>query len=415
MKELTIGQGSGWDSEKINRLFHPIVALKILQTPIGLTGGEDKLIWPHEKSGVFSVSSGYHVIRADALAGTPQPSSSLSPPKELWETIWSASVPQKVKLFLWKVCSNALAVKRNLFCRRISPSDLCPVCLQEPETTEHTFLLCPWTRAVWFGSPLQWNISPVGLSSFSTWLLAGFRFLTGVETNPSDAIATLCMIVWGIWKGRNRVVFNSEGPCPSNTLFQIQHMIQDIHLCKTIQTERVIQGRGIIPEPKRWKPPIPGVIKINTDTSWSNRSPVCVSGVVARDDRGTLVAVQSSRSFAHSALMAEAVAMREGAILAQSLGLQDIILETDCLLLVDACRNSRSQGEIQPIVGDIKSLCHTFESCNFVWSPRETNGVAHQIALLGSQNRLAWNWCLAPPTQLMRAVQEDARWIPPRH
>lgn len=46
----------GWNHRKINELFDDHTALKILQTPVGLTGGGDNLIWPHANDGSLASS-----------------------------------------------------------------------------------------------------------------------------------------------------------------------------------------------------------------------------------------------------------------------------------------------------------------------------------------------------------------------
>ncbi|XP_057426577.1 uncharacterized protein LOC130720010 [Lotus japonicus] len=306
VKEITLPQGGGWDGEKIRGIFQPMVALKILQTPIGLSGNEDKLIWPHEKNGQYSIRSGYQVIKSEDQSYLNVASTSNCLPKELWNFIWSVSVPQKIRMFMWKVCSNALALNENLFKRRVSRNKFCPVCLTVPETSEHAFLLCPWTRPVWFGSIFQWNISP---------------------------------------QGRNRVVFDHEAPNPRDTILQIQLMMKDIHLCKPIQTESPVERVSTIPGPKRWIPPPHGVYKVNTDASWLPGSPTSTTGVIIRYVAGNLIAGMSTRRFSFSPLTSEAAALREGIILANNLGLEQICMESDCLSLIDACKNKRKQGE----------------------------------------------------------------------
>lgn len=83
VRELILPQGGGWNKERICRIFHPIVALKIPQTPIGLTRNEDMLVWPHEKYGDYSVRSGYHVAKSEDPALLTLASSSSPLPKEL--------------------------------------------------------------------------------------------------------------------------------------------------------------------------------------------------------------------------------------------------------------------------------------------------------------------------------------------
>lgn len=143
-------------------------------------------------------------------------------------------------MFIWKCCTNALALNNNLFNRRASGNRFFPICFSEPETVEHAFLICHWTRAVWFGSMFKWNISADGLTSFPLWLLSKVQLISQLDPKPENSLAALCTTVWGIWKTRNIVVFDFEAPNPRGTIIQIQQMIKDIPLCKTIQTNTTL-------------------------------------------------------------------------------------------------------------------------------------------------------------------------------
>lgn len=64
----------------------------------------------------------------------------------------------KVKFFLWRIANNCLSTMSGLFQRRSCASPLCPLCSEFTESTEHSILLCPWTKAVSFASPLNYHI-----------------------------------------------------------------------------------------------------------------------------------------------------------------------------------------------------------------------------------------------------------------
>lgn len=133
----------GWNSNLIKEIFEEPIAMKILQTPVGITGEKDNLIWPHSTSGDFSIKTGYHAARAEAQLESTTPNSSHRIPEEVWKVIWENRVPQKIKLFFWKACNNALPVMGNLLRRRIARDGVCPICQSKEETVEHAILLCP--------------------------------------------------------------------------------------------------------------------------------------------------------------------------------------------------------------------------------------------------------------------------------
>lgn len=125
-------------------LFDEETVTEILTIPIGLPNTEDKLVWADNKSGVYSVKSGYFSNKSPITSTlTTRASSSYHVKPALWKYIWQAKTTPKVKIFLWNACHNALPTLENLYRRNIVPAPICPLCKQEPETVEHTLLLCP--------------------------------------------------------------------------------------------------------------------------------------------------------------------------------------------------------------------------------------------------------------------------------
>src|ERR1044072_6299715 len=66
--------------------------------------------------------------------------------------------------------------------------------------------------------------------------------------------------------------------------------------------------------------------------------------------------------------------------LQRNLGLTDIVLESDCLPLINACKRRKTIAEISVVIEDISKLQRGFNYCQFSWVPRAANKVAHQVA-----------------------------------
>lgn len=139
VKDLIDQDRRAWDVEKVRRLFNNSSILQVLQTPIWWTEGKDKFIWPHSKSGIFSVKSGYHVIKRMEADINLAPSSSSLIPEKVWHTLWQLPIPQKIKIFLRKAALNILPVRENLAKRKLVTSRSCPICGEADETVEHAF------------------------------------------------------------------------------------------------------------------------------------------------------------------------------------------------------------------------------------------------------------------------------------
>lgn len=67
----------------------------------------------------------------------------------LWRKVWSLRVPAVVRSFLWRVCTNSLPTKENLYSRKFVPDPLCPMCGKEVETIGHSVWGCASSTAVW--------------------------------------------------------------------------------------------------------------------------------------------------------------------------------------------------------------------------------------------------------------------------
>jgi hypothetical protein len=58
------------------------------------------------------------------------------------------NIPNVVKVFLWRAFINALAIKSNLYKRKITEDPLCPICGVEVETTRHALWSCLATKDI---------------------------------------------------------------------------------------------------------------------------------------------------------------------------------------------------------------------------------------------------------------------------
>lgn len=139
VSELIESNNRSWNIPKIKSIFRPEIAIKVIQTPLNWSGGQDSLWWPFAKNGDFSVKTGYYEIKKTEQPTVYGPSTSEGIAKEVWQGVWNAKIPPKVKIFLWKACHNILPVKENLCKKRVLQNNLCSLCHKEAESSEHMF------------------------------------------------------------------------------------------------------------------------------------------------------------------------------------------------------------------------------------------------------------------------------------
>ncbi|KAL0001542.1 hypothetical protein SO802_015323 [Lithocarpus litseifolius] len=97
-----------------------------LATPLQQDGSLDTLIWKETKSGSFSVKSAYKVvIRMRDTIWVEH--SSARKDGTFWRRLWRLNVSPKVRMFLWRACSNILPTRENLNKRRVQVDPMCEV------------------------------------------------------------------------------------------------------------------------------------------------------------------------------------------------------------------------------------------------------------------------------------------------
>lgn len=405
--ELIDQNNHSWNTPMLAHIFPTNVVNRILTTPLRWTAGKDELWWPHTSNGILSVKSVYHALKGQKrlLQNEPSTSSGISP--FLWQTIWNSKVPQKIKIFLWKVVHNILPVQQNLFKKRITRSNVCPICQKEMESIEHAFLRCDWTRPVWFGLQLGYALNQGNTNSLNAWLSEWIEKISMIQELKEYSIMKLFCTLWMIWKSRNEFIFQQQNPNPLSTVIQISNLIKDYSVLNTHSEAPGSGQRRQTPMNRIWRPPLQGVTKINTDATFSNLTGFCFTGIIARDHKGSLVSGVTSCCRTINSLTAEAIALRDVVSLARNLGMERVIFESDCLDLIKACRGDLEKHQIQNFLKDIWKLKQSFVTCGFTWTPREGNEVANTIAHLACAGSLPSNWTWNCPHHLKRLIDKD--------
>ncbi|XP_074282845.1 uncharacterized protein LOC141607393 [Silene latifolia] len=124
-----------------------------------------------------------------------------------------------------------------------------------------------------------------------------------------------------------------------------------------------------------------GYVKINVDAGVKEGEGVS-SGVVCRDDRGEVLwGMTVVRNAEWDPRFAEAAAVYDGLQEAQLRGHRDVVMESDCIQVIEALqaqRNGRSLFLL--LIEDILLLSNSFNSVIWSHTGRINNSVAHALA-----------------------------------
>ncbi|KAL5546838.1 hypothetical protein UlMin_006525 [Ulmus minor] len=91
-----------WDSTLIRASFHEDEADAILSLPLPRRSIPDTVLWHYDKSGHYTVRSGYWL----ATKCKSVSSSSVLSLNSWWKRFWRLRIPSKIRVFLWKAYHN---------------------------------------------------------------------------------------------------------------------------------------------------------------------------------------------------------------------------------------------------------------------------------------------------------------------
>lgn len=118
-----------------------------------------------------------------------------------------------------------------------------------------------------------------------------------------------------------------------------------------------------------------------SDAAWQAVS--CTSGLgwhCTTQDGTTLSEGSSSHEVVGSALIAEALALKEAVKAAIFLGIQDMVCFSDSKNLISQITGNKSVNALQGILHDIAALSRSLNSIAFKFIPRSFNVVADMLA-----------------------------------
>jgi hypothetical protein len=251
----------------------------------------------------------------------------------VWKTLWKIVVPSKIKIFIWRALHGILPLKCLLANQHIGTSSECPICGQGPEDIRHLLFLCPMAQELWQALGLHEIIAELAHLDYSGSLilekllrrnpgnLQGFD-----DVGLLEVIVITCWYRWWIrrWSTNNELV-PPIFRCKMSILAMAAHS-------KKASSKPLDNGAT------SWSRPLPRQVKINVDAAFCADQAEGAVGVVARDYKGQFIAA-ATRHLPHvsSVMMAEALAMKDGLSLANRLGCNSVLAESDSLEMIQAC------------------------------------------------------------------------------
>ena len=219
--------------------------------------------------------------------------------------------------------------------------------------------------------------------------------------SPLD-LETLFVTTWAIWFNRNQEVH--EAKCsPHSQIWNLAVHTQEDYKNAILYNHVKQQAPDV-----GWAAPPPGIYKINVDGATAGFGGRSTMGVVIRDSRGMVVAVSYKvLNGDYGAAVTEAFAVNEGVRLAMELELQQIIVESDSVGVVEAINESNCNGEFGMVIQGSLELLQSFRSWNVRYRKRDYNRAAHELAQFAKAVGSSQQWKGVEPPMLRHVLLLD--------
>ena len=220
-----------------------------------------------------------------------------------------------------------------------------------------------------------------------------------------DHVLLITTIAWALWHNQNETRFG--GVRKSG-----QHLSRWASDYLLEYRAAVAQNNPTTPLPPHgvaWSPPRGGHFKINVDGLFFLKQKSVGVGVVIRDEEVRLEAALSKRIHASlGAVEVEAKAFEMGLLFARDIGVCDVVLEEDSLIVYNAlCNISSPSSTIDTVVQGIQDICGDFRSVGFSHVRRQGNVPAHLLAKHTSSIDDYVVWIEEDPCCIVQALIHD--------
>ena len=387
-----------WRRDLILAHFHKDDAEAILRLPLSYRHVPNAIVWLHNKKGVYSVKSGYHVARRVFKTEDWVESSAGPIGCQVWPKLWKLHVPNKIKVFVCRACHNILPTCENLWRSKIVEKDGCVLCSRETETGVHALWECAIAKDVWSGSMIKIQKCSQGQQV----VLHLFQELLG---KLSTAEFELFVVqAWIIWNQRNTVVFGGKLKDPKWLNKRAKEFLDEFH-----QAQGQLRIPVSPPGDSVWHPPLDSSFKLNFDAAVFSELNCLGVGAMIRNEKGKVMAAMSARGpHVIDSIAAEVIACRRALEFACEAGFTDLVVEGDNLSVMKLLAASEPDHSwLGHIIQDIKWLTRSLRMVSFSYVRRAANSVAHGLARYAKYVHEDMYWIDDNPPPVLEALYYD--------
>ncbi|KAK3225258.1 hypothetical protein Dsin_005120 [Dipteronia sinensis] len=172
-----------------------------------------------------------------------------------WSSLWKLNIPPKVRIFIWKMCSNAIPSLSNLWKRKIVAIPMCR-CGLGMETPGHALFWCVEAKKVWGCTRFDGFFDECRDLHVTDVLVGLLSRVRKVE------LTSICIVAWALWENRNAILNWGWPRSPEALASWAESFLSEFPgtyaACLPTGSTPTLVALG------DWIPPHPGLLKLNS-------------------------------------------------------------------------------------------------------------------------------------------------------
>ncbi|KAL0917621.1 hypothetical protein M5K25_012695 [Dendrobium thyrsiflorum] len=314
------------------------------------------------------------------------------------------TIPTTYSILTWRVIRNFIPSDNNLIKKGLYIVSKCQCCYHT-ETLIHVFITGPIAMKVWlhFDAILDNNY----FYSFSNILDVLHTWFVRTKGHIRNIIPVL--IIWFLWKARNAAKHDGKTMEAMAIIVSIYDKVSELHMAKLLKQSCFKNAQSVagcfgihweVSVPMQriilWQKPQSGWFKLNSDGAFNGYRAGC--GGLIRDHSGNVLRAFAAHIPALSPISAELYGLNLGVKMGIHLGLSNIWIEVDVMLLINYINNCSTVNAVNFYL--IREIKQNLSKINYQISHilREGNTCADGLANIGCHlsNYLEFNGQLLP-------------------
>ncbi|XP_030922880.1 uncharacterized protein LOC115949731 [Quercus lobata] len=135
--------------------------------------------------------------------------------------MWSFQIPNKIKHFGWRACTESLPTLANLHQQKVIGSPLCSNCDKASETVHHALWDCDKVLGCWGHRFKKLRSHDQSMGSFVDLVFSARQ--------QEENMELFMVVAWLIWNRRNKMHFNEQHLPPEKILDAATALLIEFH------------------------------------------------------------------------------------------------------------------------------------------------------------------------------------------